>query len=320
MFRASQLATAYAEALGVEIGSDIIRIQRSTDMKLDVGSLNNDIAALENLFARTVSITHSATHLFNLSKVKFLGPHDIVGLVTCARLITQQQGHPVQLVDANANILQYLMRVNVFATANQWLLQPDDYSQIRKAQTHSNEHLLELTTIRQDTDIFEIVDRVRQICLPLKVANLGKITEILSEVCQNAFEHSGDTDSMVMVQRYLRPLQGKSEVQIAICDMGMGVRQSLVNTHGPFVPTTIDYLQAAFEGKSARSTGRGGLGLRSIEQIIAEDGGALWLRSENASILSHGPHKRRQNNQLALIPGTQVVVKLNGILLDLPPR
>ena len=81
------------------------------------------------------------------------------------------------------------------------------------------------------------------------MANLEKILRILSELCQNAFEHSGDTHSMVMVQRYLRPAQGKSEVKIAICDMGKGVRQSLIDCHGPFAPTTLHYLQAVLAGK-----------------------------------------------------------------------
>lgn len=289
-------------------------------MKFDVGSLNNDIAALEGFYLRIASASHLFINCFDLSKIKFLGPYDVIGLVTCARLITQKQGHPVQLVDANANILHYLTRINVFTTASQWLLQPETPFQTNNVTPKHSDHLLELTAIHQETDIFDIVQRVRQICLPLQVANLEKILRILSELCQNAFEHSGDNHSMAMVQRYLRPAQGKSEVQIAICDMGKGVRQSLLDCHGPFASTTLDYLQAALAGKSARASGRGGLGLRSIEQIIAEDGGALWFRSENASILSHAPTKRRENNNLALIPGTQVVVKLNGILLDLPPR
>lgn len=289
-------------------------------MKLNVGSLNNDIAVLEQLYARITSPSNQIIHYFDLSKTKFLGPYDVIGLATCARLISMQQGRPVQLIGMDTNILQYLIHINVFTTANSWLLPPEISYQSNKVSTKYSDHLLELTAIRQEADIFDIVHRVRQICLPLQVANLEKILRILSELCQNAFEHSGDHHSMVLVQRYLRPAQGKSEVQIAICDMGKGVRQSLIDCHGPFASTTLDYLQAALSGKSARASGRGGLGLRSIEQIIAEDGGALWFRSENASILSHAPNKRRENNDLALIPGTQVVVKLNGILLDLPLR
>lgn len=289
-------------------------------MRFAIGSLNNDIAALESLYSRITAHIHSNTQWLDMSQVKFVGPHDVIGLVMCARLIAQQQGYPVQLIEANVNVLQYLKRVNTFLTADQWLLPPEIVSNTHKLQIHHSEHLLELTAIRQETDIFAILHRVRQICLPLQVTNLEKILRILSELCQNAFEHSGDTHSMVMVQRYLRPVQGKSEVQIAICDMGKGVRRSLLDCHGPFASTTLDYLRAALAGKSARTSGRGGLGLRSIEQIIAEAGGALWFRSENASILSHGSHKHRENNNLALIPGTQVVVKLNGILLDLSPR
>ena len=128
-------------------------------MKLDVGILNNDIAVLEQLYTRIVPL--NIIHCFDLSKTKFLGPYDIIGLVTCARLLSQQQGHPIQLVDANANILQYLMRVNVFTTAGQWLLPPETPFQANHVSTKPSDHLLELTAIHQETDIFDIVQRVR---------------------------------------------------------------------------------------------------------------------------------------------------------------
>lgn len=110
------------------------------------------------------------------------------------------------------------------------------------------------------------MQRVRQICLPLQVANLKKILRILSELCQNAFEHSGDNHNIVMVQRYLRPARGKSEVQIAIYVMDKGVRQSLIDCYGPFAATTLHYLQAALSGKSACTSGRDGGRNRWVER------------------------------------------------------
>lgn len=183
-------------------------------MKFDVGSLNNDIAALEGFYLRIASASRLFTNCFDLSKIKFLGPYDVIGLVTCARLISQQQGHPIQLVDANPNILQYLTRINVFTTAKQWLLPPETPFQVNNVLTRHSDHLLELTAIRQEIDIFDIVQRVSQICLPLQVANLKKILRILSELCQNAFEHSGDNHSMVMVQRYLRPARANLKCRL----------------------------------------------------------------------------------------------------------
>lgn len=114
-------------------------------MKLDVGSLNNDIAALESFYSRIISLINPVIHSIDLSKTKFLGPHDVIGLITCARLISQQHGHPIQLVDANPNILQYLARINVFTTASQWLLPPETPFQANNAPTKHNDHLLELT-------------------------------------------------------------------------------------------------------------------------------------------------------------------------------
>lgn len=191
-------------------------------MNFDVGSLNNDIDILEQMYTRITLLNHSIIHYFDLSKTKFLGPYDVIGLVTCARLISQQQEHPVQLVDVNANILQYLTRVNVFTTASQWLLLPEMPLQANNISTRHSDHLLELTAIRQETDIFDIVQRVGQICLPLQVANLEKILRILSELCQNAFEHSGDNHSIVMVQRYLRPARANPKCRLPLATWARG--------------------------------------------------------------------------------------------------
>lgn len=48
-------------------------------MKFDVGSLNNDIAALEGFYLRIASTLHLGVNHFALFKTKFLGPYDVIG-------------------------------------------------------------------------------------------------------------------------------------------------------------------------------------------------------------------------------------------------
>lgn len=55
-------------------------------------------------------------------------------------------------------------------------------------------------------------------------------------------------------------------MQIAICDMGKGVRQSLIDCYGPFAATTLHYLRAALADKSARTLGRDGGRNRWVER------------------------------------------------------
>lgn len=109
-------------------------------------------------------------------------------------------------------------------------------------------------------------------------------------------------------------MRGRVDVCLAVGDLGCGIRGSLAARHGEFGEDPLDYLQAAMGGKTARSTGRGGLGLRRVEQIAGSEGGYLWLRSETAAILSRGPRKAQGRGELISVPGTQVAVEFHAPL------
>jgi len=49
-------------------------MQRRAGMKFDVGSLNNDIAALEGFYLRIASTLHLGVNHFALFKTNFWGP------------------------------------------------------------------------------------------------------------------------------------------------------------------------------------------------------------------------------------------------------
>jgi hypothetical protein len=116
-------------------------------------------------------------------------------------------------------------------------------------------------------------------------------------------------DTIYALQTWLGLLENW---RIAVGDLGQGIRGSLTAKHGEFGQEPLDYLRAAMGGRSARLSGRGGMGLRRVEQIVEAEGGYLWLRSETAAILSHGPGKIEERNDLVYVPGTQVAVELHA--------
>ena len=69
-------------------------------------------------------------------------------------------------------------------------------------------------------------------------------------------------------------------------------------------------------GSTSRESGRGGLGLRTVEETVAKEGGYVWLRSETAAIRSYGPNRHYPYTDLAPMPGTQVVVEFRAPLRD----
>ena len=141
------------------------------------------------------------------------------------------------------------------------------------------------------------------------IPNLGDLLNVLSELCANVYQHSGDHQGCVLIQKY-SPFPGRVTVNLAVGDLGCGIKGSLIARHGEIGQETLDYLREALCGKTSRASGRGGLGLRRVEQIVEARGGYLWLRSENAAILSRGQNQTQEHTDLVSIPGTQVAVEL----------
>ena len=128
------------------------------------------------------------------------------------------------------------------------------------------------------------------------------------------YQHSGDHHGCALIQKYEVPSRGQAVVSLAVGDLGRGIRGSLVARHGEIGREPLDYLQEAMRGRTARDTGRGGLGLRRVEQITASEKGDLWLRSETSAILSQGPGTAQGFRDMTAIPGTQVAVEFHAPL------
>lgn len=92
-----------------------------------------------------------------------------------------------------------------------------------------------------------------------------------------------------MIQRYRVVSSNEVDVVLAVGDMGQGIRGSLAAKHPELGDDPLGNIQAAMGGSTSRHTGRGGLGLRTVEETMAKDGGYVWLRSETAAIRRYGP-------------------------------
>ncbi len=280
---------------------------------MDVGYLSDDFIILEKFFKKVVDAPPCEKYAFDMSNVKFMTPANIVGVIIGARFLVGTDGMPVLVINASQDILNYLERMNVFQVGNQWLSIEDNCLIHQWGRSGDSDNLLELRSVSSKEDIWAIVKQVDDICRPLELEHLGAILTIISELCQNALDHSGNASGMIIVQRYHNRKTDKTTVHISIGDSGKGVRRSLVERHGEFADNASDYLVAALEGKTARLKG-GGLGLRTIEDTITRENGFLWFRSYDGVVISRGANMRRKNDQQANIPGTQVTVKLEGPL------
>lgn len=155
--------------------------------------------------------------------------------------------------------------------------------------------LLEITPVAKSEDVHEVVGRIQQKAQQILSNELNidaKATVgfamTLSEVCQNIVEHAG-RGGWVMVQTYRWTKRlGRRVVVIAVCDAGVGFRESLESAPGKQLGDRWDDAaaleDAVIRGVSRfRDPGRG-QGLAGVRRYVGRWDGKLSVRSGKAKI------------------------------------
>lgn len=272
--------------------------------------LRREVSDIENVYSLVASAPPEHCYQFDLRSVTFIEPHGVIALIIGARHLVACSDQRVRITNIPPKIYPYLHRMDFLTVGQNWLWTTDTCDEEAWSRSSTTENLLELTTMASPDDLRRAMERAHIIFSHWLPAHyLNRLHTVVSELCTNIYTHSEDPAGCILIQKYASEARNQILVRVAVGDMGVGIRGSLQQRHGQIGQTPMDYLEAALHGRSARSH-RGGMGLRMIEQIVAEQGGYLWLRSENAAILSRGAANRQQMAGLATIPGTQVAVEL----------
>jgi hypothetical protein len=300
---------AQHDAIDVGAGKTYVFIRPADGEILDFDFLNPDWFQVQG-----IADEPEVQYVFDMSGVTFVKPYGIIALLSAARHLTTLSTHPIRVKNLAGNIHAYLDRVDLFDVGGNWL-QPADTLDDRWLRNPQTVNLLELTPIVGPEDVTAIASRAHRIfSYWLATKELNSLLSVLSEICANVYHHSGDPQGYALIQKYEAERRGQVIVQVAVGDSGRGIRGSLASRHDNVGEDTLDYLLAAMQGLSARGTGRGGLGLRLVEQIVASNKGCLWLRSETAALMTRGPKRIRPRDGLIDVPGTQVAVELRAPL------
>ncbi len=274
-----------------------------------------DIEDVEKFYAEVMGLPNAERYAFDMSIVDFVRPYGAIALVVAARFLSKISGQAVRLENLGDRLFHYLERMDIFNVGGDWL-HPNNTLLEEWNRNPRTPNLLELTTIGCAKDVETVVSRSERIFAEyLKPPDLCNLLMVLSELCTNIYEHSGDRHGCVLIQKYHVTAQELVIIRLAAGDLGCGIRGSLVNRYGVIGNEPLDYLHEAMSGqRTARLSGRGGLGLRTIEQLAGKQGGYLWLRSETTGIFTRNPDKRRGQKDLVHMSGTQVAVEIHAPL------
>ena len=259
--------------------------------------------------------------LFDARHVRWVDPNGMVALLAGGATARDRQGALPRLeLPESMDVLGYLSRMGFFREA-QGVFEFDDRAPRRSPGP--SDVLLEITPIRANDDVHEVVNRVQRGAGAILSSKLGypssavvQFSVILSEVCQNVIEHA-EAPGWVAAQGYnwARRL-GRWVVVISVMDLGRGFRGSLAGEHSARYGdrwSDAMALEAAFLHGLTRFPDSGrGQGIQQIRRQVQRWNGAITIRSGTARIgqVPEWDDTPPLTEGLAAFPGSQISIVL----------
>lgn len=157
---------------------------------------------VEALYRAVAVQLPASAYVFDMRAVDFITPSGVIALVMAARRLAEQSGHAVALVRMCAPVHRYLEGMNVFAVTHPWL-QPAPLLDDAWTRNPATPNLLELTLMTGSKDVEVVMTRAEQMFQRwLRLPEIQNVLSVLSEVCANVYQHSGDSSGCVLIQKY----------------------------------------------------------------------------------------------------------------------
>jgi anti-sigma regulatory factor (Ser/Thr protein kinase) len=279
-----------------------------------------DESSFEQILEQVATLPRDARILVDARHTRWASPFGLTGLLALA----QSRGEKAAFAPPEADdTLSYWARTGFFTLAADLFEIHGDVP--RPRHTGESSVLLEITPISQSADVHSVVDRVQkrsQAILAQELELDPKVTMgfamTLSEVCQNVVEHAG-SGGWVAVQTYRwQKRLGRRVAVIAVCDAGVGFRQSLESGPGWRPSDRWDdgmaLEEAVIRGVSRfRDPGRG-QGLAGVRKFLGRWDGKLSVRSGTAriAIVPSWDDDVPLRKHLPPLPGSQVQITIPG--------
>jgi anti-sigma regulatory factor (Ser/Thr protein kinase) len=278
-----------------------------------------DENTFEQVLERVAPIPADARLLVDARHTTWASPYGLTALLTLAQF--RNGSKPTLAVPEKDDTLSYWSRAQFFHYADG--LYDISGHVPKRAASADSQVLLEITPISKREDVHDVVGRIQQRSsqiisheLGLEPKAIGGFALTLSEVCQNIIEHAG-RGGWVMVQTYNWAKRlGRRVVVIAVCDAGVGFRESLESAEG-FVKRDRWDDAAALEAAVMRGVSRyrdpgRGQGLAGVRKYVGRWNGKLSVRSGTAriAIVPSWDDDAPLAEQLPPFPGAQIQVTI----------
>jgi hypothetical protein len=274
-----------------------------------------DIIALQDLLYRN-SIKN-----IDLSSIAFIEPYSMVCLLLLGRNYLRNTGERLTLVNIPLVLYQYLSRMDFFKSGVFSVSDSMKAGSEYRRSAFSN-RVIEVTeipgkereSIRAISAIISLFRKRADHILKYWINDtiVDYFVTVISEVCQNIFEHSMDSGYCAM-QTY--STGGEHIVRLVIADSGIGIKESFALNPALYSEAPAKLIELALTTPLS-SKRRYGYGLCQVRTIVEKLGGSIFIRSGEGSLAVMYNKKRSSRryvfvkNDLPVFPGTQISISL----------
>jgi anti-sigma regulatory factor (Ser/Thr protein kinase) len=283
-----------------------------------------DDKTFETVLEQLAAVPQDAKVLLDARHTRWASPYGLTALLTLAQTRAER---PALYVPESEDTSSYWSRTGFFRFAEESF---ELHGTVPRERTSAeSDVLLEITPVSKIEDVHDVVGRIQQKSQAILVKELNidaKATMgfamTLSEACQNIVEHAG-RGGWVAVQTYRwQKRLGRRVVVIAVCDAGVGFRESLETAQGRSRGDRWDdgmaLEEAVIRGVSRfRDPGRG-QGLAGVRRYIGRWDGKLSVRSGTAriAIVPSWDDDVPLEEKLPYFPGAQMQITIPERIAD----
>lgn len=280
-----------------------------------------DIYSFENIIKQLESVYEKQVKILDLSRISFVEPFSMVSLLLLGRNYLRKTGEKLTLINVPLIILQYLARMD-FEKKGIFKIQQTLTEKQKLKRSSFSQKVIEIIDIpNKERESVKIISSV--ISLFRKRAKhilkywlsdqaINYFVTVISEVCQNVFEHSLDS-GFLAIQTY--NIGKEHLVRLVIVDSGIGIEESFSSRKDLKYETGAELIQMALTTPIS-SKRNFGYGLCQVNSIVKKLNGSLYVRSSKSSVAMIHNKKNKNGaysffkNNLPEFPGTQISISL----------
>ncbi len=273
----------------------------------------------EDILRDQEHIKRNINHI-DFSKISFIEPYSMLSLLLMGRNYLRERGEKLRIINLPLNIHQYLVRMDFPNTGIFDIGDRLNEKYFLKRSTQSR-RLIEITeipnkereSVKVISDVIEVFRKRASHILKFWLSNyiIDFFVTVISELCQNIFEHSLDSGYLT-IQTY--SMDKENIVRLVISDSGIGITNSFEKVEGLNYDSNAKLIEMALTTPIS-SKREFGYGLCQVNSIVEKLKGTIFIRSGDASVTALY-HKKKgstyifHKNRLGSFSGTQISITL----------